>query len=127
MIAHLGAPWVDETILLLAKHTNFFADVSGLFSQPLKAYNALLTAQQYGVMHKLLFGSGFPFSTPAEAIEALYSINQICRGTNLPLIPREQLRGIVERPTLDLLGIPDPAPVPPNSQPAALLAETDEV
>ncbi len=127
VIAHLGAPWIDETILLLAKHTNFFADVSSLLSHPLKAYNALLTAQQHGVMHKLLFGSGFPFSTPAKAIEALYSINQICRGTNLPLIPREQLRGIVERPTLELLGIPDPVPSSPTAQPAALLAETDEV
>ena len=39
-------------------------------------------------------------AAPAECIEALYSINQLSSGTNLQTIPREQLRGIVERDTL---------------------------
>jgi hypothetical protein len=32
-------------------------------------------------------------------------VNQFCHGTNLPNIPREQLRQIVERDALELLGI----------------------
>ena len=38
-------------------------------------------------------------------MEALYSINHMCHGTNMPTIPREQLRGIVERNALELLAI----------------------
>ena len=38
-------------------------------------------------------------------IEALYSINQLAQGTNLPVVPREALRGIVERDALNLLGL----------------------
>lgn len=105
IIPQLGYPWVDETLVLLSKHRNVFADISGLHHYPWRAYNALLSAYQAQVMDHLLFGSNFPLGSPAACIESLYSINQLCHGTALPTIPREQLRRIVERDTLDLLGI----------------------
>ena len=105
VIAQLGQPWVDETICLLGKHQNVFADVSGMLSRPWQAYNALVSAYQHGVIDKLLFGSDFPYTSATECIEALYSINQMAQGTNLPVVPREALRGIVERDTLALLGL----------------------
>ncbi len=108
VVAHLGYPWVKETLVLLAKHDNVYADISWLLHQPWEAYQALLAAHQYGVMKKLLFGSGFPYNSPARSIEALYGINHLCAGTNLPKIPREALRGIVERNALELLGIAHP-------------------
>ena len=108
VVSHLGYPWVLETVVLLAKHTHVYADVAGLLRHPWLSYNALLPAYEYGVMEKLLFGSDFPYRSPAECIEALYSVNQISAGTNLVAIPRQKLRGIVERDALTLLGI-DPA------------------
>ena len=105
VIAQLGQPWVDETIVLLGKHANMFADVSGLLVRPWQAYNALVSAYQHGVIDKLLFGSDFPYTSATECIEALYSINQLAQGTNMPVVPREALRGIVERDALSLLGI----------------------
>ena len=105
VIAQLGQPWVDETICMLAKHPHVYADVSGLLNRPWQAYNALVSVYQHGVIDKLLFGSDFPYTSATECIEALYSINQLAQGTNLPLVPREALRGIVERDTLGLLGL----------------------
>ena len=105
VIAQLGQPWIDETICLLGKHHNVFADVSGMLSRPWQAYNALVTAYQAGVIEKLLFGSDFPYTSAEDCIESLYSINQLAQGTNLPVVPREALRGIVERDTLGLLGL----------------------
>jgi hypothetical protein len=105
VIAQLGQPWVDETICLLGKHPHVYADVSGLLSRPWQAYNALVMAHQFNVIDKLLFGSDFPYTSVAECIEALYSINQLAQGTNLPVVPRESLRGIVERDALGLLGL----------------------
>ncbi len=110
IIAHMGYPWVHETIALLAKHENVFAEVSRIQQLPWQAYQALQSAFECGVMDKLLFGSGFPYARASETIEALYSINHICHGTNLPTIPREQLRGIVERDAVSALGITDAAP-----------------
>lgn len=105
VIAQMGQPWVDETIVMLGKHANVFADISGLLSRPWQAYNTLVNANQYGVIDRLLFGSDFPYTNANECIEALYSLNQIAQGTNLPVVPRELLRGIVERDALALLGL----------------------
>ena len=125
IIAHMGYPWIDEVVVLLGKHPNVFSDVSGLLTQSWRAYNALLTAYQYGVIDKLLFGSGFPFTSTADSIEALYGVNQMCQGTELPTIPRERLRGIVERPTLTLLGI-DPVAEPRDDSSKGSLLDDDE-
>jgi len=105
VIAQMGQPWIEETIVMLGKHANVFADVSGLLSRTWQAYNAMVLAYQHGIIDKLLFGSDFPYTSATECIEALYSINQLAQGTNLPLVPREALRGIVERDTLSLLGL----------------------
>lgn len=107
IIAQLGQPWIEETIVMLGKHSHVFADVSGMLSRPWQAYNALVSAHQHGVIDKLLFGSDFPYTSATECIEALYSINQMAQGTNLPVVPREALRGIVERDALGLLGLDD--------------------
>jgi len=105
VVAQMGQPWVDETICLLSKHANVFADVSGLLVRPWQGYNALVSAHQSGVIDKLLFGSDFPYVGVTDCIEKLYSLNQVAQGTNLPMVPREQLRGIVERDTMSLLGL----------------------
>ena len=105
LIGQLGYPWIDETLLLLAKHERVFADISGVVSRPWQLYNALLTARSLGVMSRLLFGSGFPFETPTHAIETLYSLNTFSQGTPLPAVPRTLVNGIVERDVFTCLGM----------------------
>jgi len=112
VIGQLGHPWIDETLLLLSKHENVWADISGVISRPWQLYNALLNAQSFGVMGKLMFGSGFPHETPVKAIETVYSLNAFSHGTQLPTVPRAQLRSVVERDVISCLGFEaDFAPV----------------
>jgi len=117
VIAHLGSPWVHETLLLLRKHPHVYAEISGVIQHPWRAYEALLSAHQSGVVDKLLFGSGFPDAPASLCIESLYSLNHLSQGTNLPTLPREQLRGIVERDALTLLGITHERPKTPRPEP----------
>ena len=105
VVASMGYPWVDETIILLEKQPGVLADIAALLRKGWVAYEAILKAYQAGVTDKLLFGSDFPFSTPAEAIERLYRLNEFVHGTSLPVIPREVLRGILEQDALSRLGI----------------------
>ncbi len=105
VVSQLGHPWTGETCLLLARHSRVFADVGGLVRRPWHAYNALVHAHEHGVLGKLLFGSDFPYGRAADTIEALFSINYVAQGTNLPTVPRAALRGIVERESLALLGL----------------------
>ncbi len=105
VITRLGHPWVEQTLALLAKHRNVFASLAGILPRPWLSYTALLAACEQNVLDKLLFGSDFPYHSPAACIEALYSVNQFAQASGLPPVPREQLRGIVERDALGLLGI----------------------
>ncbi len=105
VIAHCGHPWVDEALVLVGKHEHVYAEISDVVSRPWPLYNVMLMAHQVEVMDKLLFGSGFPYFTPQEAIETVYSLNRFTHSTGLPTVPREKLRGIVERDALEALGL----------------------
>jgi hypothetical protein len=108
VISSLGHPWVEECIALIGKHPRVFGDMAGLIRRPWQAYNALILAHQFNVMDKVLFGSDFPFCTAAEAIKSVYSLHEVTQGTNLPSVPRETLRSMVERNSLRALGIDRP-------------------
>jgi len=105
VINQIGHPWIEETLFLLAKHRNVYADIAGVTSRQWQLYHALQYAMNFGVMDKLLFASGFPHETPTRVIESLYTINSLTQGTQLPTIPRSQVRQIVERDALSRLGL----------------------
>jgi predicted TIM-barrel fold metal-dependent hydrolase len=113
VISQLGSPWIDEALTLLGKHANVWADIAGVCTRPWQLYGALLNASSFGVMDKLLFGSGFPHDTPAKAIESVYSVNTLSSGTQMPTVPRAQIRGIVERDSITCLGLD--AVIPPRA------------
>ena len=102
----MGYPWIDELLVLAGKHEHVYAEVSGVATRPWQLYNALSTATSLGVMDKLMFGSGFPLSTPQHAIESLYSVNRSVKGTPLPAVSRSLVKEIVERDAMKCLGIP---------------------
>ncbi|MEM1097300.1 MAG: amidohydrolase family protein [Planctomycetota bacterium] len=108
VVGGFGDPWPFQAVALLAKHPSVFADVSGMVRRPWQLYNALVAGYQAEVTNQVLFASGFPFGQPETAIVTLYSVNALTQGTPLPSIPREQLRGIVERDALVQLGLPNP-------------------
>lgn len=118
VLGTFGDPWVDEGVALLAKHPNVFADLSGFTARPWQLFNALLTAHQLGTMDQVLFGSNFPFVTPEQAIKTIYSVNTLTQGTHLPSVPREQLRSVVERDTIAVLGLNRDTPAPPKPEPS---------
>ncbi len=108
VISSLGHPWIEEGIALIGKHPRVFGDIAGLVHRPWQAYNALVLAHQFNVMDKVLFGSDFPYCTAADAIKSIYRMNELTQGTNLPSVPREALRSMVERDALTALGIARP-------------------
>ena len=124
VITGFGAPFVAETLALLAKHDHVFTTTAGVASRPWQLLNALQGARDLGVDQKVCFGSGFPFDTPARAIEAIYGVNSLVHATPLPHIARSILREIVERDAISILGLG--VPPPPRSRDAtrALANET---
>ena len=54
-----------------------------------------MTAIEYGVEHKLLFGSDFPSATPQHVIAGQWKVNNIVAGTNFPKVPDEMIHNII--------------------------------
>ncbi len=115
VVASMGHPWVEEAIALVGKHPRVFTDIAGLVRRPWQAYNALVMAHQFNVMEKVLFGSDFPYYTASQAVQSLYRLHEVTQGTNLPSVPRELLRSVVERDALGALGIARPGEQPQRS------------
>jgi predicted TIM-barrel fold metal-dependent hydrolase len=105
VIGTMGSPFVEQTLSMVAKHKNVYADLAIRPGNVWQIYNMVMAAHECGVMDKLLFGSGFPFGEAKECIETLLSFNKLLADTNLPTVPRGNIQNIIERDTLEVLGI----------------------
>jgi uncharacterized protein len=108
VMAHLGHPWVRETVVTVRKHPNVYADVSAVYTRPWMLYEGLVMASEWGLVPKLLFGSDFPVTSPSDACAALRSANSIVSGTALPKISEEAIEAIIHADALGALGLKYP-------------------
>jgi predicted TIM-barrel fold metal-dependent hydrolase len=109
VVAHLGQPHMGETVMLLRKQPNVYADLSARFHRPWQLYNGLVLAMEYGVWDKLLFGSDFPIRTPAESVRLFRGLSHMVEGTNLPRIPEAMIESVLYERPLALLDLPSAA------------------
>jgi len=105
IIAHMGHPWILETLCVVRKQPNVYTDISALCTRPWQLYNAMVYAMEYGVTDKLLFGTDFPFFDCNTTMEALRKVNEIVEGSKLPRISEKVIEGIIHRDTPGILGL----------------------
>jgi uncharacterized protein len=105
VLAHLGHPFENEALVTARKHPNVYLDLSALYYRPWQLYNSLILAQEYRVTDKILFGSDYPFATPADSMAGLYALNGMVEGTHLPRVSETVLDEIIHRDSLALLGL----------------------
>ena len=97
VLAHMGHPWEGETLAVIRRHENVWADVSALYYRPWQFYNSMRLAVEYNCHHKLLFGSDFPATTTEGSVKGLRGVNSILGNSRLPPIPGEVIEGIIQR------------------------------
>jgi predicted TIM-barrel fold metal-dependent hydrolase len=89
IVAHLGHPWEEDLVALIRKCPNVYTDISAVHYRPWRYWQAMVTAMEYGVAHKILLGSDFPSAAIANVINGLRNVNSPVEGTKLPQIPTE--------------------------------------
>jgi predicted TIM-barrel fold metal-dependent hydrolase len=104
IVAHVGQPWYVEVMPMLRKHPHMYADLSARCSRPWQLRNILLSAIDYGLTDKLLWGSDFPTFMPKAHSEQLLGVNEALDGA-APLIPRSHLESILFDRPLSYLGL----------------------
>jgi predicted TIM-barrel fold metal-dependent hydrolase len=89
IIAHLGHPWEEDCVVLVRKCPNVYTDISAVHYRPFRYWQAMVTAMEYGIAHKILLASDFPSGTIDNVIAGLRNVNKPVEGTGLPHIPTE--------------------------------------
>ncbi len=107
ILAHLGHPYEGECVVTIRKHPNVYADVSALYYRPFQLYHSLMLVQEYGVWHKLLFGTDYPFTTVNDTIAGLHGLNAMLEGSALPRLKVQEIDRMIHRDALALLGLND--------------------
>lgn len=100
LLAHFGKPWMNETVELMMKNRNVYADVSTLPIKTWQLYNGLRLAIEGHVTDRLVFGSDFPSFDPREAADQFLAIAEL--PAPLP-IPRSVVEDILYNRPLELL------------------------
>lgn len=108
ILAHLGHPWEGETIAVIRRNKNVYADISALYYRPWQFYNSMRLVVEYGVHKKVLFGSDFPFTTTGGSITNVRNLNSVLGNSGLPTVPEEVIESIINRDTLSILNLPNP-------------------
>jgi len=108
ILAHLGHPYEAECVAVIRKHPNVYADISALHYRPFQLYNSLMLVQEYGVWHKLLFGTDYPFTTVEATLNGLRTLNDQVAGTQLPRLQATQIEDLIQRDSLELLNLGPP-------------------
>ncbi|MEZ6145656.1 MAG: amidohydrolase family protein [Planctomycetaceae bacterium] len=105
IMAHLGHPYEGECVAVIRKHPHVYADVSALHYRSFQLYHSLMLVQEYGVWHKLLFGSDYPFTTVDASIDGLRRLNDQLEGTLLPRLEHDAIELLIHQDSLALLGL----------------------
>lgn len=114
VIAHLGHPYEGECVAVIRKHPHVYADVSALHYRPWQLFHSLMLVHEYGVWHKLLFGSDYPISTVRESLQGLRRLLRI--RVDRFRLPAAEIEGLIHRDALGLLGLERPGGRRPGRQ-----------
>lgn len=86
------------------KNRNVFTGASASWARPLEGYLALVRAQEWGTVDRLLFGSDYPMWTLREAVEGLRELSR-SGATGLPRVGDETLDWLLNGNPLAAFGL----------------------
>lgn len=116
ILAHLGHPYEGETVVVIRKHPNLFADISALVYRPWQLFHSLMLVHEYNVWDKILFGTDYPVTTVAETVAGLRSLVDV--KIDRFSLPGEQIERLIHRDALALLELSHPAASPTSRRTA---------
>jgi len=108
LITHAGAPWLDEAIVLVERHPNFFMDIS--FTNSLltreEMYRFLDRCRRWGVpLSKVCWGTDYPcFETLDVLVERFLTMNEEAKRLNMPPIGDGEMEMMVAGNFLRFIG-----------------------
>ncbi len=103
-VEHMGYPWTQELLALMAHAPNVYSDVSALVERPTVLAWNLVMAKEYGVIDRVMYGSDYWYAedqrvwegTVKRSISWLRSdLNEIARKSGWPEFTDGEIEGIL--------------------------------
>lgn len=95
LVCHAGMPWIDECLVLVAKHPNFYLDISYTNSVYTRKdmYRFLTKAKAFGLpWSKICWGTDYPgFEFPEILLPKFQTVNEEAALLGEPPIPEEEI------------------------------------
>ena len=107
IMAHIGHPWQIDCIVVIRKHPNVWADVSGSVLPPVGPLQRHARGDRMGRAGQTALRLRLPRLHAHETMERLRDVNGVIRGTALPPVPEDKIEEIIHRDSLALLGLED--------------------
>ncbi len=101
ILCHAGQPWIAETLALIHRHDNLYADVSARTHRPWQLHSIVQGARETSAVRKLLWGSDFPTFGMAASLDALRAASTPREGA--PALPERLIDEIVHDRPLALI------------------------
>ena len=102
-VEHMGYPWTQELLALMAHAPNVYADISALMRRPhLLAWN-LVMAKEYGVLDRIFYGSDYVGEDAAYYLKLVKQelawctseLNEILTRSGWPTLTEEEIEGML--------------------------------
>ncbi len=107
-VEHMAYPWSEELFALMKRAQNVYADVSELFGRPTMLASYINTANEYGVIDRIVWGSDYDvfwyedwdFSRYAAKVAGetswiRHDLNGLLKDSGWPTLAQEQIDGIL--------------------------------
>jgi len=110
LVCHAGLPWVDECLVLVAKHPNFYLDLS-FYNSMISEKDMLVFLNKctaFGVpLAKVCWGTDYPgFEFPEQLLQKLLNINKHARILDLNEISKQDMENILGENFLNFIKKP---------------------
>jgi predicted TIM-barrel fold metal-dependent hydrolase len=105
VLAHLGHPWQVDCLAVVRKHPNVWADVSAQFYRPYSFWQGMRLFYEWGVTDKILFASDWPVTLPQDNMDHLRGLTKFAKDHHLPDIPEDEIEGIINRDSVEILRV----------------------
>ncbi len=105
ILAHLSHPWQADSLSVVRKHPNVWADMSAQFYRPYSFWQGMRLFYEWGVTGKIFFGSDWPVTLPQDNIDELRNLEKFAKDHHLPEIPSAEIEGIINRDAAAILEV----------------------
>ena len=97
--------WQADSLAVVRKHPNVWADMSAQFYRPWSFWQGMRLFYEWGVTGKIFFGSDWPVTMPQDNIDELRNLEKFAKDHHLPVVPPDEIEGIIDRDAAAILEV----------------------